>query len=183
MTILKVLLITSTFILMSNSHGYVTQEESIYEPLLLKVIGNTYDKAYLINLTDSEWFRTTPLEKVINRNKNVKIDPQLLEKLYTVNKTQYPIEWQPILVNITILPSSIHRSKDIEIRCGINAQNRTFRAYHTLSKVAFSADGTKAIVKHGIHCAPLSGARQQIVVFIKEGDFWIISKLMLLSIS
>ncbi|GGI84672.1 hypothetical protein [Shewanella gelidii] len=176
MNIYRLLVIVLVLLNISCSENNVDYEEAIYESLFLEIIGNAYDKAFLINSTDLKWFETYDIEKIKKHNETVGIDAGLLENLYAVNSKSYPIKWQPIMTTIVMLPSSTHESPNRDVRCGITQKNRIYRSYHTVSKVVFSDDGLSALVAHGYHCAPLSGATEQLILFKKSGNRWLVEK-------
>ncbi|MFL0800615.1 MAG: hypothetical protein K6L80_09220 [Agarilytica sp.] len=174
--IFRVLTIILVILSISCSQKGLTPEEAVYESLFLKIIGNTYERIFLIRSTDLKWSESFKIDEVKKLNEKVGIDTALIEKLYTINSRQHSIAWRPIMVAIEMLPSSIHESESKDERCGLTPSNRKYRGYYTVSRVAFSQDSRSALVKYGYHCAPLSGATEQLVLLKKEGKQWVVSK-------
>jgi hypothetical protein len=191
MTIHKFLIIfVSSVLLMgcdSEKQIGVTPEQAVYESLFLKVTTNTHTKYSLGEITESKWFTDNPFnaeewEKSLKELGNINI--ALVKKLYLVNKTSGPINWQPLITNATILPSEFVEgvsARSTSDRCFVNesdaniniiSNGKSFRSYYTVSRVAFSENRKKALVKVSYQCAPMSGGGEFFISFEFKEKQW-----------
>ena len=177
----------------------VTPEQAVYESLFLKIIGDARTEYFLVESTESHWFKTNPYvseewEKHFSAEDG--LSAEIIKSLYASNVESTSLSWSPFLTNAKLLPSRYNkpaRSVKQQELCLVeegkgNISIRTkdgkgYRSYYTVSKVAFSEGGELALVKYSRHCAPLSGAGEFLVVlqFIENGWSVVSGKVLWIS--
>ena len=177
----------------------LTPEQMVYESLFFEVVGSTYKNIYVAAATDSSWFSDNPIDEIRERalqNGAKLLSSELLTKLYQLNSSSEPIDWMPIMVAVTFLPQEFADSPNnssTDSRClvprdsdgiGVYAKDgQRFRAYYTVSRVAFDERANTALVKLGYHCAPLSGAGEWLLAVSFVDNQWKVTESILLWIS
>jgi hypothetical protein len=162
----------------SKSNIELTKEQAVYETLFLEIFKNAHSKYYLVEATESYWFTENPFSEsdwIDDLSDLGDIDIDIIKKLYENNEASTLINWIPFITNASLLPSRyVTGSREDENNCFVNKEDsnvgifkggKGYRAYYTVSNVAFSRDANKAIVKYSRHCAPMSGAGGFFVVF------------------
>jgi len=154
----------------------ITNEQAVYETLLLKRIGNTYTKYYLAKATENQWFVNNPIEQY-PWNESLKplgnISIELVKKLYEVNKNSQSLNWNPLITNSEFLSTNyVYNPKNTDPRKHCFDEDNNYRSYYTLSKVAFSKNNKIALIKFSYLCATLGGAGEFFVTFEFKNSRW-----------
>lgn len=177
----------------ANADLGMTKDHVIYENLFLKLNGDSIVNARVVEASDNIWFSKNELASVLESTKE--LDAELVKRLYKINKKSIVLNWKPVMVSIEFLPKVIFegaslqylhscvkneftfvpesKGSDLSIRQKTESgEYYVYQPYYTVSRVAFSKDGNRAMLKFGYHCAPLSGAREGLVTFKKQGRYW-----------
>lgn len=157
-----------------------TAEQAVYESFFEVVAGEGNPLLFLAAATENDWFKANPFEEgewddYLDDLGGIPID--LVEELYRVNRDSVPIGKNPRPANVEFLPARSGGEErclvgEDEPHIGVRSQGGYYRAYYTVSRVAFSQDRTHALLKYSRHCAPLSGGGEFFAAFRLEGQQW-----------
>ncbi|MDH5731161.1 MAG: hypothetical protein OEZ58_19425 [Gammaproteobacteria bacterium] len=163
----------------------VTPEQAVYETFFLKSVGDMHSKYHLVDSTEYIWFAENSIEqfqweRALKSLGNISME--LVNELYRRNDQSYPLNWQPLITTVTLLSKEYlgknNQSSDLCFEKGSGNVNifdkigRQFRAYYSISRVAFSEDSKIALLKYSYLCAPMSGATEAFVSFtFTEGEW------------
>lgn len=167
----------------SSYNTGLSKEQAVYESLFLKIKGNSHEKYYLAQYTESEWFSSNPFNESDWESDSSTfggIDIDTIKRLYQISSKSESLNWKPLITNGVLLSSKIgvdslgkQESCLVEMEqgnIGIVENGKGYRSYYTVSRVAFTSDQKKAILKFSLNCSPLSGGREAFVVleFIEQ---------------
>ena len=162
-------------------------EHKIYEVLFYKCL-TIRRKFYLAETTGNRWFKENPFkeEEWTGRLKDLgNISIELVQKLYSINNSHRPVNWNSALLDPVILPGEYALNDgqkkedkycfDEEGEGNIivfNKDMKQYRSYYIVSRVAFSKDRRYALVKYSRNCAPSSDAGDFFVSFKFTNNAW-----------
>ena len=198
--------LTAIFLLLlASCMRSASPEQSVYEAIWSGISVNRPTKP-IAATTDSRWFLENELSNVVANGMQARggeeawLKPEyvpLLEELYRVNKRNEPLGWRPTDKSATVLEGNFlskPRDEEVQARCLVPtgkktvgvadaSLSRSYRPYYSFSRVAFSRDGSLAMVKYGLACAPLSGGHEAFAILKHVGDDWVLVVSRLLWIS
>lgn len=158
---------------------------------------------FLSNHIDGSWFRKTSADDFIAAGlaPNWRGDAPwlseelapIIQHLFLMNQDDGPLEWEPKDNRVVMLDGRLAAkpsADEIESMCLVaegdgttsvlTLDGRQYRSYLSLSRVAMDPERGLAAAKYAIACAPLSGAREGIVILqLKRGKWEFIAHQLL----
>ncbi len=152
---------------------------------------------FIVGVTDNQWFKRNSKSDLKIRLSSKGIDyisQKHIDKFYQINQESNPVKWNPLNFQPNYLPAKwvaltknnfkeLCLVEDRSLCIDQGYQDKCYRPYHSISKVAFSDDQTVALVKVGYNCAPLSGAHESVYIFKLKDGKWVFDKEILYWIS
>lgn len=171
----------------STSPDVVAAERAVYDSFFAAQVGERNLPAYVVAATDAAWFAENPFRA------DEWIPPwldglggismEVVEELYRVNRTSAPIPADPPFENAVLLPADYAPPppSDAVMRCLFEKEwaepgtetgkDCDFQDYFTVSRVAFSRDRRRAMLKYLYRCLVLC-SREGFAAFEWDGQRW-----------